>query len=760
MSTLRISNIEAKADSSSPTVDEQLRFTNSDGDLMLYLDGRTAGITTVGINTTNQTIKFDANNNVMVTGIITATEFHGSLAVGTSVTYGDNEKAYFGTGLDLELFHNGTNSVINNTGGALLFQNNGSSSMYIASDGQVSLNNDITFVGASANALWDKSENYFSIPDKIVHSGDTNTAIRFPAADTFSVETGGSERLRILSNGNIGVGTDTAPHKLSVKGTISMISNASGVQIVNLSSSSNNGYVMVNDSTGTTRARLDSSGVSYVRGGNFGVGTNNPSRELHVSGTGEVARFQSTNSVSSIRLYSTASDHTELGHTGDFFIGVGGGEKLRIDSDGKVGIGTNNPAEEFHLYGNTAVVALVESIGANDSRVRIKAPSDRISYLEFADDDADAGEIRYDHTDNYMSFHVNNNQERLRITSDGNIGVAGATGTDYSLLDGMVINTANGSAGLIINSSSSSHNAYMSFGYGSGSGTSHADQYSAYIGRVGDNTLIFGTNNNIRAKIDSNGNFNLGLSSTPVNSSTEQGVYLAGADSTQSVISSNVTPFVVNRMGTGGNDRNCIEFRNNGSLKGTVGAVGVNNGIFFQSGTVEVMRITNDNKVLVGLTTTGTSTSNNNLELAGTKMLKVGNFYIGYVIGTGNNGSGTLVLHKMGQNVGLQFSGMVTCHSYTGSAYLSGCIVVRYNTDAVTRDVTLQKAQSGMNFQIVSGTISGESGTYFGIKKNAGGTGSFYINAFVGGNIESYGGIREVSSSDWTTTTVHGSGIT
>ena len=112
MSTLRISNIEAKADSSSPTVDEQLKFTNSDGDLMLYLDGRTAGITTVGINTTNQTIKFDANNNVMITGIVTATEFHGTLAVGTSVTYGDNEKAYFGTGLDMSIYHDGSNSYI------------------------------------------------------------------------------------------------------------------------------------------------------------------------------------------------------------------------------------------------------------------------------------------------------------------------------------------------------------------------------------------------------------------------------------------------------------------------------------------------------------------------------------------------------------------------------------------------------------------------------------------------------------------------
>ena len=43
----------------------------------------------------------------------------------------------------------------------------------------------------------------FSIADKIVHTGDTNTAIRFPSADTFTVETGGTERLRINSSGKI-----------------------------------------------------------------------------------------------------------------------------------------------------------------------------------------------------------------------------------------------------------------------------------------------------------------------------------------------------------------------------------------------------------------------------------------------------------------------------------------------------------------------------------------------------------------------------
>ena len=44
------------------------------------------------------------------------------------------------------------------------------------------------------------------IDDSIVHIGDTNTKIRFPAADTITAETGGGERLRIDSSGRIGVG--------------------------------------------------------------------------------------------------------------------------------------------------------------------------------------------------------------------------------------------------------------------------------------------------------------------------------------------------------------------------------------------------------------------------------------------------------------------------------------------------------------------------------------------------------------------------
>ena len=52
--------------------------------------------------------------------------------------------------------------------------------------------------------------------------------------------------------------------------------------------------------------------------------------KIHTTGTGEIARFQSTNSVSTIRLYSTASSYTEIGHTEDTYIAVGGAQRIRI----------------------------------------------------------------------------------------------------------------------------------------------------------------------------------------------------------------------------------------------------------------------------------------------------------------------------------------------------------------------------------------------------------------------------------------------
>jgi len=80
MSTLRVSNIEAKADASSPTINEKVKITNSNGDVMLHLNGETSGITTVGINSTAATFTVDAEHNINFVGVVTATNgFSGNL---------------------------------------------------------------------------------------------------------------------------------------------------------------------------------------------------------------------------------------------------------------------------------------------------------------------------------------------------------------------------------------------------------------------------------------------------------------------------------------------------------------------------------------------------------------------------------------------------------------------------------------------------------------------------------------------------------
>ncbi|MBS61302.1 MAG: hypothetical protein CL606_08390 [Anaerolineaceae bacterium] len=65
------------------------------------------------------------------------------------------------------------------------------------------------------------AQSYVSIADSIVHTGDTDTALRFPYDDTFTVETAGSEILRVTSDGKVGIGTTNpgSSYKLDVRNT-------------------------------------------------------------------------------------------------------------------------------------------------------------------------------------------------------------------------------------------------------------------------------------------------------------------------------------------------------------------------------------------------------------------------------------------------------------------------------------------------------------------------------------------------------------
>jgi len=163
MSTLRINNIEAQSVPASPTIDEKVKVTNSSGDILVNIDGKTSGITTIGINTTDGNIKFDANSNVLITGILTATTLAGnftpdSLEIGsniklgnagvitatsfvgsganltgisqvggsTGVDFNDNVKIRLGTGNDLQIYHTGSASWVydNGTGPLYIGTNN------------------------------------------------------------------------------------------------------------------------------------------------------------------------------------------------------------------------------------------------------------------------------------------------------------------------------------------------------------------------------------------------------------------------------------------------------------------------------------------------------------------------------------------------------------------------------------------------------------------------------------------------------------
>ena len=554
MSTLRISNIEAKADSSSPTVDEQLRFTNSDGDLMLYLDGRTAGITTVGINTTNQTIKFDANNNVMVTGIITATEFHGSLAVGTSVTYGDNEKAYFGNGLDLELFHNGTNSVINNTEGALLFQNNGSSSMYIGSTGKVGIGTN----NPTAPLVVRSSDNTLGILTSTddganldLFDNDTQSRIRtvdgqlqFRAdvgndvADSsirFFID-GTNEKLRIDSSGKLGVGdfsSTSVAQQLHVRGSQPEIYlEHTGGYDLTFTTNDGAGQCGINPSGGYLSLAANNKNIVMCRtGGSVGISSATPDAPLTLyTAASQAWKFRINTSVSDgAGFYQRSNGDFEMvlrdaSNNNNYIAGTGGAlqfttsgsERLRILSDGRMGINTTTVFDtntmlqvtgktgagpNLVLHRNDTSVSQNQVLGAlrvtgNDS----DGTQQESSAIEFvADADHGTGDKPGRLVFKTTNDGASSSTEKVRIASDGDMGVG--TNSPSARLhvsggNGLLVER---SAGTSIAGFKHSGASAMNIYFQNTGSTNHP-----YIGSSNQD-LTLGTNNLERLRINSDG---------------------------------------------------------------------------------------------------------------------------------------------------------------------------------------------------------------------------------------------------------------
>ena len=130
-----------------------------------------------------------------------------------------------------------------------------------------------------------------TIADKIVHSGDTNTAIRFPAVDTFTVETDGSERLRVTSTGNVGIATNS-PSTFSNYTNVTLQGGSAGVNLDFKDSGGNRTHAIVSTPT------------------EFIVETGNTDPLIFKTNNSEAARFDSSQNF---LVGKTAENTTTVG---------------------------------------------------------------------------------------------------------------------------------------------------------------------------------------------------------------------------------------------------------------------------------------------------------------------------------------------------------------------------------------------------------------------------------------------------------------
>ena len=259
------------------------------------------------------------------------------------------------------------------------------------------------------------------IADTILHLGDTNTKIRFPAADTITAETGGTERLRITSGGKIGINnaspTFAAGGGVHLKGsgtdfTSYRVTASSNTGVDFSQASDGKGYVYNRDNAdlivgtnNTERLRIRSDG-KVVIGTNYTGGT--------LSVTGNLITDDGTNGRITIQADGTSTNQILSTTTGfasycnmkyqaaDHIFLYGGTERFRLKNDGNMLVG-----------GHTSALSTYNS---SQPRLSVYKSSGSGGYLELG------GNIPHNgHSSGTILFINNDNSDATNNNANGKI---------------------------------------------------------------------------------------------------------------------------------------------------------------------------------------------------------------------------------------------------------------------------------------------------------------------------------------------------
>ncbi len=403
---------------------------------------------------------------------------HLPLAGGTltgNLSLGDNVKAQFGAGNDLEIFSNGST--------ALLKAGNATSDIRIESD------NRIVIADRGFNEAFAVFNDDSDV--KLYHDGSqkfatTSTGIDITGTVTSSGLAVDTDTLVVDSTNNrVGIGTDAPASKLHISGN-SDVSDEDCMLIiddVDGSAGSRVPAIMFRSVTGgttTNQARIrgtDTQGIVMsgsaalgddlvVQAGGVGIGTASPKTTLNIgandSGQGPILTLENTDTsittgdvIGQIDFYandgstngtgpkvnikavaqSSAGTVTELTFGTSPSSSATAIERMRIDASGNVGIGTNNPLYKLHVSGSGSQRLRIEKTDAGgDADLQLYSPSDSTQWILFGDSTSgnNSGVIKYVHSTNKMHFRTNDVNDRLVISSDGNVGI-GTTSPDALL---------------------------------------------------------------------------------------------------------------------------------------------------------------------------------------------------------------------------------------------------------------------------------------------------------------------------------------